>query len=158
MKYKLITGSIVSMLALSVACDRQGNRQEEQLPEGEVIERSSRVIEQGPADVQEQTYEKGSEDVEYTTKREVTETIQREQEIPTVETTQKQADINEMEVRDFRALGFDQQSAQRIVETREQRGRFNSVDELQKIEGVSSETFNRVRDSLGVAPRQAEEE
>jgi hypothetical protein len=158
MKHKLITGSMIAALSLSVACNRQADRQEETLPEGDVIDSSSRVIEQEPANVQEQTVETGSEDVEYTTKRQVTETVQREQEIPTVERTQKQADINEMEVQDFRALGFDQQSAQRIVETREQKGRFDSVDELQQIEGVSSETLNRIRGNLGVVPRQAEEE
>jgi DNA uptake protein ComE-like DNA-binding protein len=169
MSKRLLTASVIAALSLVAACDNQGAKQQEEetvrqeqtsLPEGEVIDSSSKVIERTPAEMQaEQQIEKGSEDVQYTTKRQVTETVQKEQEIPTIEKTQTKANINEMDVADFVALGFDQRAAQQIVQTRDQRGgNFNSVDELMQINGVSKDTFNRVRNNLGVAPQQAQEE
>lgn len=62
-----------------------------------------------------------------------------------------------MDKEDFRAVGFDQQTAQRIVQTREQQGQFSSVDELSQISGAS-DTLSQIRNDLGVVERQAQEE
>jgi DNA uptake protein ComE-like DNA-binding protein len=173
---KLFITSIIVALPFAVSCDRRqdttatgtGARDTTTTTErgtgdsfqrgGEVIERDSTTLHQQPADVQEMEVEKGSADVEYTTKRQVTETVLQEQSIPTVKICQSKADINEMDKDNFRALGFDKNAADRIVQAREQRGRFNSVDELGQIQGVSQDTLANVKDNLGVAPRQAQEE
>jgi DNA uptake protein ComE-like DNA-binding protein len=153
---KFLLSVVVMALPFVASCDNQ--RGEQRMEEGKVIERDATVIDQQPGQLQEREVERGSKDVEYTTKRRVTETVLREQNIPTIQICETKADINAMDQAAFRALGFDQQTAQRIVQAREQRGRFNSVDELGQVQGVPSGTLSQVRGDLGVAPRQAEEE
>ncbi|MFP5387502.1 MAG: ComEA family DNA-binding protein [Bacteriovoracia bacterium] len=170
MKRLLITSMIVA-LPFAVSCDRE-NRQEENVgnmqqqeeevqqeeAEGRVIEESSRTIQQKPAELPQKEVEKGSANVEYTAKRKVTQTILKEQEIPTIQICESKADINQMDAKDFQALGFDQQTAQKIVQTREQQGSFRSVQDLSQIQGVSSNLLNNLQQDLGVGRAQAQEE
>lgn len=166
-KKSLITTLIVA-LPFVVACDNQGESrgtgttttQEQQdisTTEAEVIDSRSTVIDQQPAELQEKEVEEGTTDVQYQTTRQVTETVLREQEIPTVQVCNSKANINEMDKEDFRAVGFDQQTAERIVQTREQKGQFSSVDELSQVSGAS-DTLSQIRNDLGVVERQAQEE
>lgn len=164
-KKSLITTLIVA-LPFVVACDNQGEKrdtgptQEQQdtsTSEAQVIDSQSTVIDQQPAELQEKEVEEGTTDVQYQATRQVTETVLREQEIPTVQVCNSKANINEMDKEDFRAVGFDQQTAQRIVQTREQQGQFSSVDELSQISGAS-DTLSQIRNDLGVVERQAQEE
>lgn len=176
MSKKLFITTLIVALPFAVSCDNQNAervgpegvgdvRQEEEIEtsgvetsEAEVIERDSTVIDREAADLQERQVEEGTEQVEYTTKKQITETVLREQEIPTVQICQTKANINEMDKEDFMALGFDQQAAERIVQTRQQRGQFQSVEELSQIQGVSQNALSRVQGDLGVVERQAQEE
>lgn len=174
MSKKILVPTAIAALSLFVACDNQSALQEEneitpvqeeqsyegEVIEGEVIDSSTTVIDREAPELEAQReVERGSTDVQYETTRQVTETVQKEQDLPTVKTTTAKLNINEMNVQDFLALGFDKQAAERIVQTREQRGgSFSSVDELSQIQGVSMDALNKVRGDLGVAPRQAQEE
>ena len=164
-KKSLITTLIVA-LPFVVACDNQGEsrgtggaqeQQDTSTTDAEVIDSRTTIIDQQPAQIQEQEVEEGTTDVQYQTTREVTETVLREQEIPTVQVCNSKANINEMDKEDFRAVGFDQQTAERIVQTREQKGQFSSVDELSQVSGAS-DTLSQIRNDLGVVERQAQEE
>lgn len=168
MSKKLFITTLIVALPFAVSCDNQtaeragtGDlQQEEQTPtsQAEVIDSQSTVVDREAADLKEREVEEGSTQVEYKTKQQITETVLREQEIPTIQVCRSKANINEMDKEDFRALGFDQQAAERIVQTREQRGQFRSVEELSQIQGVSQDLLSRVQDDLGIIERQAQEE
>jgi DNA uptake protein ComE-like DNA-binding protein len=171
MSKKLFITTLIVALPFAVSCDNQNTervnpagtgdvQQEEEIEssQAEVIDRQSTVVDREAADLQERQVEEGTEQVEYKTKQQVTETVLREQEIPTVQICRTKANINEMDKEDFQALGFDQQAADKIVQTREQRGQFQSVEELSQIQGVSPDSFSRVQGDLGVVERQAQEE
>ncbi len=166
MSKKTFITTLIIALPFVVACDNQGEsrgrsgaqeQQDTSTTDAEVIDSRTTIIEQRPAELQEQEVEEGTTDVQYQTTREVTETVLREQEIPTVQVCNSKANINEMDKEDFRAVGFDQQTAERIVQTREQKGQFSSVDELAQISGAS-DTLSQIRNDLGVVERQAQEE
>lgn len=131
-------------------------RQEE--VSGEVIDRDSKTLSQEAGDISEREVNRGSTDVEYQTKRQVTKTLLQQEEIPTIQVCETKANINEMDQKDFQALGFDQNTAERIVQQREQQGQFSSVDELAQIQGLSQDALAKVRDDLGVNMKQAQEE
>lgn len=138
---------------------RMENRQEEQVvDEARVIDRSSQRIDKTPAKVNETEIRRGSTDVEYTTKRQITQTLLNKEQIPTIEVCQSKADINRMQAKDFKALGFDMNTAERIVQQRQQKGSFKSVEDLSQIQGVSQETLTQVKQDLGVGRAQAQEE
>lgn len=63
-----------------------------------------------------------------------------------------------MDKKDFRALGFDKNTSEKIVQQREEKGQFASVDELSRIQGVSQDNLSQIRDDLGVNQKQAQEE
>lgn len=86
--------------------------------------------------------------------RQVTRTITSQSEIPTVRTTTVRADINRMEQKHFVAIGFPQDVAKNIVEYRDDKGGFQSVNDLKKVEGVSDGLFNRMQGRLGASGKQ----
>lgn len=131
-------------------------RQEETA--GEVIKRDSKTISQQPGSIDKKEVNRGSTDVEYQTKRQVTQTLLQQEEIPTIQVCETKANINEMDQNDFQALGFDKNTSEKIVQQREQKGQFSSVEELSQIEGVSQDSLAKVRNDLGVNEKQAQEE
>ena len=123
-----------------------------------MIEESSRTIQQGAGELPQEEVEKGSAKVQYPAKRKVTQTILKEQEIPTIQVCETKADINKMDEKDFQALGFDQLTSRKIVQTREQEGSFRSVQDLSRVQGIPTNLLNNLEKDLGVGTAQAQEE
>ncbi len=137
---------------------REGSDIQKEEASGEVIKRDSKTLSQQPGRINETEVKRGSTDVEYQTKRRVTQTLLKEEQIPTIQVCETKANINEMDKKDFQALGFDQSTSEKIVQQREEKGQFASVDELSQIPGVSQDSLAKVRDDLGVNTKQAQEE
>lgn len=133
-------------------------QREEATPTGEVIQRDSETLSQQPGRINETEIKRGSTDVEYQTKRRITQTLLKEEQIPTIQVCETKANINEMDKKDFQALGFDKNTSEKIVQQREEKGQFASVDELSRIQGVSQDNLSQIRDDLGVNQKQAQEE
>lgn len=61
-------------------------------------------------------------------------------------------DINTANAVDFvKLIGVGNQTAQAIIEYRQQHGRFGSVDDLQKVRGIGRATIDKNRHRLSVA-------
>ncbi len=86
---------------------------------------------------------------EVLTERQVT--VQETSEIPAVRTSSMKADLNRMNERQFVAFGFSEDIAKNIVEYREEKGNFKSVQDLKKVEGMDDNTYNRFKDQLGAS-------
>ncbi|MFP5387503.1 MAG: ComEA family DNA-binding protein [Bacteriovoracia bacterium] len=126
--------------------------------EGKVIETESRVIDQESAELPDKQRQEGKEEVQYQAKKKITQTLLKEEKIPTIQVCETKANINEMDAQDFQALGFDKNTAQKIVQQRQERGAFKSVEDLSKIQGVSPEQFSTLKPDLSVGGAQAQEE
>lgn len=123
-----------------------------------VLDRDSKIIDRNAGNFKTtKEIDRGATDVQYKAQRKITQTLLKEEQIPTVQFCETKANINAMKAEDFKALGFDQKTAQAIIQKREQQGAFKSVDDLSQIQGVSGTMLNQVRTSLGVASQQAQE-
>lgn len=171
MSRKLLITSLICTLPFAISCSDEvereeanfGQEKETQVIEAEedqtarVIDREAQTTQITPATVQEREVERGSKDVEYTTQRQVTETLLKQEQIPTIQICRTKADINRMDAQDFIAVGFNKQEADLIVRQRQQSGQFQSVQDLNSIQGVSQQTVSSVQNDLGVGQRQAQE-
>ena len=64
---------------------------------------------------------------------------------------QVMVDLNTATVKDLSALpGIGKKRAQAIVAYRTENSKFESVDELRKIEGIGKKTFNKIRERVVV--------
>lgn len=154
MKNIFLISTMTLVLSVVTGCSRDEDKVSES---GEVIKETTKVVGQSPAQFDNTITREGEAEVEYRSQRQFTETVLHEANIPTVQTCRTKADINQMEKKDFQALGFAPQAAERIVQQREQQGQFRSVDELSRIQGVSPDEFSQVRNDLAVG-KQAQEE
>jgi len=60
-------------------------------------------------------------------------------------------DLNAATVKELAALpGVGKKRAQAIVAYRAENGKFESVDEIRKIDGIGKKTFNKIRDRVVV--------
>lgn len=87
------------------------------------------------------------------TQRQVTRTIQSQTSVPTVRETSIKADINRMEEKHFVALGFPRELAKSIVEHRDDKGPYKSVDGLREVKGMDEGFLLRMKDRLGASRR-----
>ena len=78
------------------------------------------------------------------------------EKVPTVVEGQQKLDINRMSKDDFFALGLDKGTAERIIERRDQRGSFASINDLNGIEGVSADWLNRYRDRFAFVSKDTQ--
>jgi competence protein ComEA len=59
--------------------------------------------------------------------------------------------INIATVKELAALpGIGKMKAEAIVAYRQENGRFNTVDDIKKIEGIGKKTFNKIREQVVV--------
>jgi DNA uptake protein ComE-like DNA-binding protein len=78
------------------------------------------------------------------------------EKVPTVVQGQQKLDVNRMGKDDFAALGLDKATADRIIERRDQKGSFASINDLSGIEGVSPEWLNRYRDRFAFVSKDGD--
>lgn len=65
---------------------------------------------------------------------------------PTHQAVARQVDLNQATVADLEALpGIGPKLAQRVIEHREERGPFHSVDDLRQVRGIGRKKFDRLR-------------
>lgn len=76
-----------------------------------------------------------------------TETVNRD--VPTIRETRVKADINRMEAEDFVLMGMSREVAEKVVESRDDDGRFRSLDDLRRVPGVSAKWIRANRAKLG---------
>lgn len=70
--------------------------------------------------------------------------------IPTVETCSAKADLNEVSTEHLAALGVPQQAAQQIVQHRESQGDFQSVSDLNNIQGLDQNVVTSLKEKVAV--------
>lgn len=81
-----------------------------------------------------------------------TETETKSRDLPGIEEVKIKADINRMKAEDFMALGLPKESAENIIDYREEQGSFRSVDELKQVPGLDHAWVDQNRTKLGVIP------
>lgn len=99
-----------------------------------------------------QAQETGEAEVE--TQKEVTRSITSEEKVPTVVEGQKKFDINRMSEDDWEALGFPESQAKSIIQYRDQRDGFKSVDDLNQVPGINSQLLMPLKSKLGLTHKQ----
>lgn len=78
------------------------------------------------------------------------------EKVPTVVEGQQKLDINRMSKDDFAALGLDKDTADRVIERRDQRGSFASINDLSGIEGVSADWLDRNKDRFAFVDKKTQ--
>jgi DNA uptake protein ComE-like DNA-binding protein len=92
------------------------------------------------------TSEPGTAEIEHQKQVTITEKTQ----IPTLKTTSTKADLNRLEPNQLVALGVSRDLADGIIRYRDSHGYFKSVEELQKVEGMSPEAFSSLKQKVDV--------
>lgn len=87
-----------------------------------------------------------------TTSRQVTRTITSQTEIPSVRTTVVRGNLNRMQPSHFQVLGLRADLAKKVVEHRDDKGPFRSVDELRQVDGMDEGQFNAIKDKVAAGP------
>ncbi len=66
---------------------------------------------------------------------------------------QKQVDLNQADLTELQTLpGIGSTTAKRIVEYREENGRFERIEEIMNVWGIGEKKFERFKDLITVAP------
>lgn len=84
--------------------------------------------------------------------REVTRTVKERTELPTIRVTEEKADLNRMTAQHFVALGVSEELASNIVDYRDTHGKFDSVNQLMEVPGMSRAEFNSIKDQVIAQP------
>ena len=68
-------------------------------------------------------------------------------------------DLNEATVQELvKIKGIGQKYAERIVEYRENNGRFEKIEEIMNIKGIGQKKFESIKDTIFIEAEEAEEE
>lgn len=121
--------------------------------DGKVVEKDTDVIEQEAGKIGGTSVEKGETSVKIKERQRVTRTLIEKEQIPTAKICEERADINRMNEKDFSALGFDQKTAKQIIQTRKQKGGFQSVDELAQVQGIDQSKLQELEPNLTAAKK-----
>lgn len=154
--YGIIVCSAISLAALS-GCTRNERTADKNARSGD--EKREEVVSRQVTPLDQQSENGVKHDDKEVQARQETVTKKTEtlsEKVPTVVSGQEKLDINRMGADDFVALGLDRPAADRIIERRDQRGSFASINDLSGIEGVNPEWLNRYRDRFAFVPKDAE--
>lgn len=112
------------------------------LPALEAVPRPAGVQSDQPAIVSVRPAAKPAETVEHAVAQEKTSANER----PTYQGAVRQVDLNQATVADLEALpGIGPKLAQRVIDHRDERGPFHSVDDLRQVRGIGRKKFDRLR-------------
>lgn len=112
---------------------------------------SARSGQQSSGQLGEVESSEGSTDVSRTREVIRRETVRESEDIPTVSKRQVGADINRMDAKDFMAMGLNRDDAERVVQYREQFGRFRSVDSMKRVPGMDMAWLEKNREKLAAS-------
>lgn len=134
----------------------QAQVQQGEAAEGENVVSETITPTQEEANIGQTEVEQGEADV--AVRRRVVTTELEQLQVPTVQVCQEYADLNRMEARHFVALGVPQESADRIIQYREQQGQFQSEDQLSQIQGLDQNAISKIQEVAEVNPEQAQQQ
>ena len=79
--------------------------------------------------------------------------------VPTFAGESSKIELNEATVQELvKIKGIGQKYAERIVEYRENNGRFEKIEEIMNIKGIGMKTFDSIKDTIFIKAEEPEEE
>ena len=132
--YGIVACSVLSVASFS-ACTRSSSSEQ-------IVSEQATPLSDQAGIAQERT------DTEVKAKKETVkkETKTLEEDVPSVVSGQTKFDVNKMNAEDFVAIGLDRDTADRVIQHRDQNGPFSSITDLSGVQGVSQSWLNQYRE------------